>query len=79
MVSGGLEVAQAAWLGVLSLLLATSPWSAAGTQQTGGSVHPTVSIPKRIVSLPPGAEERPEGMGQLAVWYCQVNLGIVEL
>lgn len=41
---------QTAWLGVLSLLLATSPSSAGGTQQTGGSVHP-LSIPKRIVSL----------------------------
>lgn len=51
------------WLGVLSLLLATSPSSAAGTQQTGGSVHLTVSIPKS--SLPAEAGERPEGMGQL--------------
>lgn len=51
MVSGGLEVAQAAWLGVLSLLLATSPSSAAGTQQTGVSVHLTVFIPKSTDSL----------------------------
>lgn len=49
--SCGLEVAQAAWLGVLSLLLVTSPLPSAGAQQTGGSVHPTVSIPKSRVSL----------------------------
>lgn len=52
MESGGLEVAQASWLGVLSFLLATSPLPAAGAQQTGGSVHPTVSIPNSKVSLP---------------------------